>query len=170
MKSKTAQGWGMDLIIAVSIFTIGLVAFYIYSLNSPGEAKENLESLSYDGRILANTILSEGSPTGWDKTSVAKIGILTNNKINETKLQYFYELTNTSAGYNNTKQKFDINYDYYFYLNESMNINGNPVPGIGKPGFDREDIPEDVKNLVKITRYTIYKNKPMTAYFYIWEE
>lgn len=172
MKSKTAQGWGMDLIIAVSIFTIGLVAFYIYSLNSPGEAKENLESLSYDGRILANTILSEGSPTGWDKTSVAKIGILTNNKINETKLQYFYELTNTSAGYNNTKQKFDINYDYYFYLNESMDISGAPglVDGIGKPGVDRNNGYEDVKNLVKITRYTIYKNKPMTAYFYIWEE
>ena len=171
MKSKTAQGWGMDLIIAVSIFAVGLVAFYIYSLNSPGEAKENLEALSYDGRILANTILSEGSPTGWDKTSVAKIGILTNSKINETKLQYFYELTNTSAGYNNTKQKFGINYDYYFYLNESMNINGiGEVDGIGKPLVTRNSGYEDAKNLVKVTRYTVYKNKPMTAYFYIWEE
>ena len=32
--SKKGQGWGMDLIIAVSIFTMGLVAFYVYSLNN----------------------------------------------------------------------------------------------------------------------------------------
>ena len=89
--SKRSQGWGMDLIIAVTIFTFGLVAFYIYSLNSPGEAKEKIEILSYEGKILANTILSEGSPTDWDTEHVDKIGILSDNKINETKLKYFYE-------------------------------------------------------------------------------
>jgi len=57
-KTKKAQGWGMDLIIGVTIFTFGLVAFYMYSLNSPGEAKEKIESLSYEGKILTNTILS----------------------------------------------------------------------------------------------------------------
>jgi len=159
----------MDLIIAVSIFTLGLVAFYIYSLNSPGEAKENLETLSYDGRILANTILSEGSPADWNTENYFKIGILSDNKINETKLQYFYELARDN--YTETKSKFDINYDYYFYLNDYMDIDGAPpVRGIGKPDFNLEDIPENIKNLVKVTRYTIYKNKPMTAYFYIWEE
>jgi hypothetical protein len=169
MKSKTAQGWGMDLIIAVSIFTMGLVAFYIYSLNSPGEAKENLETLSYEGRILANTILSEGSPANWDAENYFKIGILTNNKINETKLQYFHELTDSDADYNDTKQKFDMSYEYYFYLSDIMDIDGG-IDGIGKPGVDRNSGYENAKNLVKVTRYTIYKNKPMTAYFYIWEE
>jgi hypothetical protein len=162
MKNKKAQSWGMDLMIGVSIFTLGLVAFYIYSLNSPGEAKENLETLSYEGKILANTILSEGSPTGWNKTSVVKIGILSDDKINETKLQYFYELT--EEDYNKTRSKFDTTYDYYFYLNENMIIDEEPVAGIGKPDF------ANAKNLVKITRYTIYRNKPTTAYVYIWEE
>ena len=167
MKNK-AQGWGMDLIIAVTIFTLGLAAFYIYSLNSPGEAKENLETLSYEGKILANTILSEGSPTNWNKTNVAKIGILSDNRINETKLQYFYELT--EADYNNTKSKFDITYDYYFYLNKKMDIGGSEVDGIGKPGITSVNTPTNAKNLVKVTRYTLYQNKPITAYFYIWEE
>lgn len=168
--SKKAQGWGMDLIIAVTIFTIGLVVFYIYSLNSPGEAKENIETLFYDGKILANTILSEGSPTNWDKTNVAEIGILTNNKINETKLQYFYNLTKTEESYKKTKNLFNIKYDYYFFLNDNMTTIEANVDGIGKPGVTRTSEYNNAKNLVKVTRYTIYENKPMTAYFYIWEE
>lgn len=170
MKNKKSQGWGMDLIIAVTIFAFGLVAFYIYSFNSPGEAKENLEKLSYDGKILANIILSEGRPANWDKTDVVKIGILSNNKINETKLQYFYDLTRTEADYMRTKNFFNINYDYYFYLSEDMILASGNVDGIGKPGTTRDIGYGNAKNLVKITRYTIYKNKPTTVYFYIWEE
>jgi len=172
--NKKAQGWGMDLIIGVTIFTFGLVAFYIYSLNSPGE--DNLENLFYEGKILANTILSEGSPENWneDPGTVTKIGVLSNNKINQAKLESFYDLTSTEEGYENTKKLFDITYDYYFYLNDEMDINEDGslmIDGIGKPDFDKDNpVSSDIKNLVKITRYVIYKNKPMTAYFYIWEE
>ena len=169
MKNK-AQGWGMDLIIAVTIFTFGLVAFYMYSLNSPGEAKEKIESLSYDGKILTNTILSDGAPESWNTENVVKIGILSDNKINETKLQYFYNLTRTGSDYSETKRLFDITYDYYFFLNENMTTIGINVDGIGKPGVSHNTGFDDAKNLVKITRYVIYENKPMTAYFYIWEE
>jgi|SRR3989338_10543838 len=171
MKNK-AQGWGTDLVVAVTIFTLGLVAFYIYSLNSPGEAEEKINTLYYNGKILANTVLSEGYPISWNTDNVIKIGILSDNKINETKLKYFYELAKTELGYNKTKSKFDLSYDYYFYLNQDMEIDGvaEPVKGIGKPDFDKENIPNNIKNLIKITRYTIYQNKPMTAYFYIWEE
>jgi len=173
IKNKRAQGWGMDLIIAVTIFSFGLVAFFVYSLNSPGEAKEKIDALYYDGKILANTILSEGSPENWDLANVIKIGILSNNKINETKLKNFYNLAITEENYEETKDLFDITYDYYFYLNEKIDIYGDGslmLDGIGKPGFDKENISEDIKDLIKITRYTIYQNKPMTAYFYIWEE
>lgn len=175
-KARKAQGWGMDFIIAVSIFTFGLVAFYIYSLNSPGEAKEKIEALYYDGKILANTVLSDGAPESWNTTNVIKIGVLRNDKINETKLGYFYNLTNaTAGGYEETKKLFDITYDYYFFLSERMVFNngmggGFSIDGIGKPGVNRTIGFEDAKNLVKITRYVVYDNKPMAAYFYIWEE
>ncbi|MDD5192455.1 MAG: hypothetical protein PHH54_01405 [Candidatus Nanoarchaeia archaeon] len=169
MINKKSQGWGMDLIIAIGIFTMGLVAFYIYSINTPGESKENIETSSYEGKILANIILSEGSPENWNTTDVAKIGILSDDKINETKLKNFYSLA-TGAGYDDTKHKFEISYDYYFFLNENMTIEGTEIDGIGKPLVTRNNGYDDAKNLIKITRYTIYKNKPMTAYFYIWEE
>ena len=51
-----------------------------------------------------------------------------------------------------------------------MDIGGVEVDGIGKPGITSVNIPTNAKNLVKVTRYTLYQNKPMTAYFYIWEE
>ena len=157
IENKKGQGWGIDLIIAVSIFSVALIAFYVYSLNMPSEAKENIEILSYEGKILTNTILSENN----------QLGILSDNKINETKLQNFYNLTKNN--YQNTKKSFNLNYDYYFFLDESMDIGGNQIDGIGKPEITRNSGYEDAKNLIKITRYTIYKNKPMTAYFYIFK-
>lgn len=168
-KTNKAQGWGMDLIIAVTIFTFGLVVFFIYSLNAPGEAREKIETLSYEGKILANTILSEGAPEAWNAGSVIKIGILSNDKINETKLQTFYDMTRTSSDYKKTKELFDMTYDYYFYLEENMTTIGADVDGIGKPGFNRKGDYSNVKNLVKATRYTVYNDVPMTIYFYIWE-
>ena len=51
-----------------------------------------------------------------------------------------------------------------------MTTIGVDVDGIGKPGVSRNTGFDDAKNLVKITRYTIYRDKPMIAYLYIWEE
>ena len=44
-----------------------------------------------------------------------------------------------------------------------MTTIADDVGGIGKEA-------QNPKNLVKITRFTIYKEKPMTAYLYIFEE
>jgi hypothetical protein len=49
-----------------------------------------------------------------------------------------------------------------------MIIDSIPVEGIGKPGTTKINI--DAINLIKVTRVTIYKNKPINAYLYIWEE
>ena len=133
LKSKKAQGWGIDLMIAVVIFSIGLTVFFIYSLNSPGEGKENIELLFYDGEIIANTLLSPGYPKGWDEENVINIGITTNGKINETKLERFYNLAEDN--YEKTKLLFNTKYDYYFFISESIIINGGSIEGIGKPGI-----------------------------------
>lgn len=166
MENKKAQGWGMDLMIALSIFLLGIVVFYIYSLNNPNEAKENIENLFYDGESLTNLLLSEGYPNAWNSSNVAKIGILSGDKINDTKLERFYDLSQTE--YEKTKALFNTRYDYYFFLDEDMIINSASVEGIGKPGVTKTTI--NAKNLIKVTRIIVYKNKPISAYLYIWEE
>ena len=56
LNSKRSQGWGMDLIIAVTIFTFGLVAFYIYSLNSPNETKEKIRQSAEESLVKAGIV------------------------------------------------------------------------------------------------------------------
>ena len=162
MRLRKAQAWGIDLSIAAIIFTVGIVFFYFYSLNQPGQAEERIRELSNDGKIIISSILSEGNPENWYPGDVVKIGILTRNKINETKLNRFYTLASTGTGYERTRNLFNTEYDYYFFLESNMTTIAADVEGIGKKPLNPE-------NLIKITRFTIYEEKPITAYIYMWE-
>jgi len=161
--NKKAQAWGIDLIIASFIFIAGITAFYLFSLNSEGKITNSLLS---EGNLIADSILSEGSPINWNQNDVSKIGILTSNKINETKLVMFYNLTKNRYG--ETKSIFNTKYDYYFFLADSVLANSIAVEGIGKQGVNSTTL--IAKNLMKITRFVVYQDKLVTAYLYIWEE
>jgi len=157
---KKAQAWGIDLAVALMIFTFGILIFFFYAVNRPGEARENLDSLFYDGNLIADSVMSKGAPPNWDSSNVVTIGILSDEKINETKLELFYNLS--VQDYNTTKQLFNTRFDYYFALSENMSFPSGEVEGLGMP-------PVNEDNLIKITRFTVYKDKPTTAYFYVWE-
>ena len=160
---KKSQAWGMDISIAMIIFSIGFIVLMIYSTNNSDDAKEKLENLQFDGEFLMNNLFSSGYPIDWNSSNLITIGIMDNGKINETKLKIFYELANND--YNRTKTLFNTRYDYYFFFSENITINLVNIKGIGKPGFDKNDIHAD--NLIKITRFTIYQEKPINAYLYI---
>ena len=165
---KKSQAWGIDLMTASAIFFVALVVFFIFSINQTGEARSIVEDLLYDGKVVSNSILSSGFPDDWTEGDVVRIGITSDNKINDTKLENFYNLAQTD--YARTKSIFSIKYDYYFFLEDNMTIDSELVDGIGKPGTSRTNIIPKSKNLIKITRFTIYGEKPTTAYIYIWEE
>ncbi|MCX6748539.1 MAG: hypothetical protein NT076_02955 [Candidatus Pacearchaeota archaeon] len=163
ISTKKSQAWGLDLMMALAIFLVAIVGFYLFSLNQPNE-REQMGEMFYDGEFIADNILSEGYPADWNSGNVFSIGILTENKINKTKLERFYQLANSDYG--KTKRLFNTKYNYFFLLQENMTINQEEVRGIGKPGAIPE---EESENLIKITRFSIYKNKPTTVYVYIWE-
>lgn len=166
MKNLKAQAWGMDLMVAVMLFTMGILLFFIYVLNYPGEAEENINNLFYDGNMIADNILSRGFPEDWNSENVIRIGVMSGDNINETKLEMFYNLS--SQNYTKTKQIFNTRFDYYFFFSENISLYSMQVEGIGKPGTNLQSI--NSRNLVKITRFTSYKDKPTTAYLYVWEE
>ncbi|MEN9626755.1 MAG: hypothetical protein RL557_1083 [archaeon] len=161
LTGKKAQIWGLDLIIAVFIFSIGIVVFLVYSINYSGEAADTFEKIRYDGEIIMDTLLSDGSPQDWNSTNVVKIGLLSEHTINETKLQYFYALSQTQYVF--TQSLFNTRYQYYFFLSEPMEISGVPVVGIGNATIDNSN------NLIRITRFAIYRDKPVTVYLYLGE-
>ena len=165
---KKAQIWGMDILAGMALFLIGVIVFFIYSLNQPSEAQDNFEFLFYEGRIIADSLMSPGYPLDWNSTNVITIGINSDDKINETKLERLYEMIYTENNYALTKNIFNTQYEYYFFLEQNMTINSTEIEGIGKPGITKENI--DAKNLVKISRFTIYQNKITPLYVYIWEE
>ena len=167
MKSKKAQIWGFDLMIAMSMFLISVMVFFTYTLNYSEESKETFDLLLYDGEAIANNLMSTGYPDNWNSADVIVLGLTTDNKINETKLTKLYDIIYTDNDYSKTKGLFNTMYDYYFFFDNNMTINSNSIEGIGKPGVSKNSVTS--KNLVKITRFTIYQNKTLPLYIYIWE-
>jgi hypothetical protein len=159
MMKKSGQGWGFDLIVAMLIFLFGIMAFFVYSLNYDTGTEDNFKLMAYDGEVISDSLLSEGFPTNWNTTNVIVIGLTSDNKINETKLQNLYILNETN--YDKTRALFDTGFNYYFNFSEPIMFGSNYVVGIGK-------IPINQKDLIKTTRFTIYKNKPVSLYLYIW--
>lgn len=165
---KRAQIWGIDLMSGMVLFIVGVVILFIYSLNQSDEVQDNLELLFYEGKIVADNLLSSGYPSNWDTGNVITMGISDNNKINETKLEKLYKMIYIDNNYTITKNLLNTQYDYYFFLNQNMTINSTEVEGIGNPGVTINNI--NAKNLIKITRFTIYKNKTTPLYIYIWQK
>ncbi|NPE26911.1 hypothetical protein HNV12_02825 [Methanococcoides sp. SA1] len=154
--------------VAMALFLAGIMIFFVYSINQPTQARENLELLSYDGKIIADNLLSEGYPTNWDSSNVITLGITTDNKINQTKLEKLYDMIYTENNYTKTKNIFNTEYDYYIFLDQNMTIDTISVEGIGKPGTTLANI--SATDLIKTTRYTIYQNKTTPFYLYLWKE
>jgi len=157
---KKSQAWGIDLMIGVAIFLFGILTFYFYTINNPSEAKEKIDTFFYDGNLVSEMILSEGHPKDWQPENVIEIGILSGEKINQTKLERFYNLAETD--YSKTKKLFNTRANYYVSFSDTITIGEEEVQGIGLP-------PENEQDLIKITRFTIYKEKPITMYVEIWE-
>ena len=158
-RGRKAQAWGIDLAVALIIFTSGILIFFFYTVNNSSDAGEILDVMSYEGNVIADSILSEGSPKDWNLSRVNSIGILSDKKINETKLEYFYNIS--LEDYNRTRYLFNTQFNYYFFMSENISFPWGESEGIGI-------FPLEEDNLVRITRFTIYKNKPVTAYLHVW--
>jgi len=149
--NKKSQAWGIDLVFAFIIFSVGIMIFFVYSINQTGEAKEKFDSLTVDGDFILNNILSEGYPIDWNSSNVIIIGIISDGKINNTKLERFYNLSLNN--YTTTISKFRTRYNYYFSF-DNMSISSGAINGIGKSDVNTSN------NVIRITRYSIYNNKP----------
>ncbi|MEK6847031.1 MAG: hypothetical protein AABY16_02595 [Nanoarchaeota archaeon] len=167
MASKKAQAWGFDIMVASLIFISGVIIFYIYSINYPKESQETLDKLFTEGDFISEMLLGPGLPDDWNENNAIRIGIISGNKINETKLERFYNLSDSQtnpAGYVKAKSLFNTKYNFFMNLSQQITINSNPIAGIGK-SFEGEQ----TKNIIKITRATIYQNKIVSLNLYIWE-
>ena len=155
LMNKKSQAWGLDLFVAITIFLLGLIGAYIYAINFLNESQEILESLYSEGTYISDLILSEGVPSNWTLGDVRIPGILSNKKINQTKLDNFYQID-----YDELKNLLNAKNEFYFNFS-NMEVSGQPIEGIGNP-------PSNPENMLQIERFTIYKNKPIKFTLFIW--
>ena len=160
MNKKRGQAWGLDLIIGAIIFSIGIIAFYFFAINSQQEQSDKLEELNYAATSLADNFLSEGLPENWNSSNVIRLGVTNNNKINQTKLDRLYNLS--IQDYSLTKNRFNTIKEYYIVFKDPVIIEGQQVSFIGK-------IPQNQNNLIKQTRLSVYQDKPLTIEVYAWD-
>jgi len=135
-KKKKGQVWGLDLVVASIIFLVGIIILYFYIINYSSQSRSLIEELSYDGNLGSDLILSEED-----------YGIVSEGKIDQTKLDEFYNID-----YSLKKGELGLTNDFYFTLN-SLEIEGSPVSYVGKMNET------DIGSLIKITRVTVYKDK-----------
>ena len=83
-------------------------------------------------------------------------GILSNNQINQTKLDNFY-----STDYQTLRQSLGLKDNFYFVM-DGLKIKGELTDYVGKIN---ETI---VSDNVKVNRIIVYKNKPVKFGVYIW--
>ncbi len=168
-KTKKSQVWSLDLMIAAIIFSIGIVVVYLFILNLPGEAEEKLNSLMYEGNSVASNLLTQGGPYNWhtleDEQDIVIPGLLNaEGEVDLDKVDKLSELANSNPGL--VKGKINTIYDFcvnisteHFIDNYDTFSDGN---GICTSEVDNPD------NLIKITRFAVYQDKPVSMIIQIW--
>ena len=168
VKKKRAQIWYFDLIMGLVVFSAFLIIFFKTDVNTSQEETRAMEDMITEAKIATSEILNSGVPKKWDITNVSKIGILDNNEINKTKLQYL-----SALNYNTTKSMMGLRSDYYFYFAK----NGHKIKplgfeGIGKPGINSTNIEqkEDPTRIIKLVRIVILNDNPAKMEFILWRQ
>ncbi len=129
-KSRLAQAWYTDFAIALFLFIFTLVFYFSYTTNFQKQEKGSVEILLKDARAIASSLVLSGYPNDWDNSTVIRVGVVDEQKLNVAKVKNFKKLT-----YTFTKKKFSTPYDYFvFWVNnkgEVLIIGG--VCGVGYP-------------------------------------
>jgi len=145
MENKRGQIWSLDVIIAVMIFMTGIIILYFYAVNYFDQSTNQLDDLLYQGNTAAELILADNDP-----------GILSNGNVNQTKLENFY-----NSDYDSLRRSLNVKDNFYFIL-DGLEIQGSPTAYVGSIN----NTPVD--NLIRVNRFTVYKDKPVKFNLYIW--
>src|SRR3989344_4250444 len=140
--NKGGQAWGFDLIIAIAIFIFGIIVFFLYSANYPKGEQEKVDNLLYEANSIAEDLMSDGNPQNWTISTVSKVGLLTANVINQSKLDQFYQLS--QADYPLTRALFSTKYHYFINASSPLQVLGSSIAGIGLQ-------PLNAKNSIKVS-------------------
>ena len=120
----------MDFAIALLLFIFTLVVYFSYTTNFQKQEKGELDTMITDAKSISSSLVLSGYPTDWGNTTVIRIGIADEQKVNATKVKAFKQYD-----YKKSKRLFGTIYDYaVFFINDKGDIlNINSVCVLGYP-------------------------------------
>lgn len=120
----------MDFAIALLLFTFTIVVYFSYTNNFQKQEKGELDVILTDAKSISSSLALSGYPNDWDNTTVIRIGIADEQKVNATKVKNFKKYD-----YKKSKRLFATPYDYVvFFVNEKGEVlNINSVCALGYP-------------------------------------
>ena len=179
-KNKKSQVWISDYSISLLLFLLAAILSVKIIVNN-FSTDTTFEELKTDASKISETLLSEGYPNDWDNMSVIRPGLLTDKRLNSSKVFNAMNLSNTS--YSAFKSKFQTPYDFLVIFEEpgkdmmefgdlcvigspGISINSTLVPVLDCHNPLFTSISYD--NLVKLTRLVIYNGKIIRMVVYAW--
>ncbi|MEK6826535.1 MAG: hypothetical protein AABX08_02645 [Nanoarchaeota archaeon] len=160
-----AQIASMDFILSAVIFFIliaGVMSFWnIYILRFDANLEQK-ELVLKAAKITDLFVENEGSPTGWNETDVAVIGLVSSDrKIDNDKLASFLNLS-----YDQVKSYLNIDENEFYF--RVVDLNGAVVKAKGN--FAEKGLPPgDVDSIIKIRRIAMYGSQRAVVEFSLWE-
>jgi len=178
MINRKSQSWTLEFILAMLIFVTATVAS-IRMINSiySGDEFQRIITIS---ESISESMLSTGYPEDWNNNSVIRIGLLTEDKLNITKLEYLY-----NTEYHESKRLLNTKYNYFMYFSYNnqtisiLEINNTKVCGYGSQEIIREYSnntckismnESQYKNIAKIVRLVAYNHSIIQMTVYVWNK
>jgi hypothetical protein len=130
--NSKGQTWVFDYIVGFLMFAFLLILSL--SLLRSIDAKSDYDLVSREVDFVSVALVSPGFPDNWNSSSVIFPGLLSDNKINKSKLDLF-----DSFGYERTKALLRVTGEYWFYFKDEsgiIEVNGKCVRGYDYSGCD----------------------------------
>ncbi len=130
-KNKKAQVWTTDFSLSLLVFVIAIVLFGRAITNLSSSTGENIDDLVSEGRLVTDSLTSEGYPSNWTVANVKRVGLMGQGKLLENdKLQNMLNMT-----YQDAREILGTKYDYFlFFIDEKGElVNVSENLGVGHP-------------------------------------
>jgi hypothetical protein len=174
---KKAQVWTTDYIAGLLIFILALTLSVKLIVNA--YSPDDYSQLKKEGIRVTENLLSEGYPLDWNETNVIRVGLFTNNRFDNNKINSAMNLSYSSLRnilltdqefFVVFKNKNDslINFENNCFLGSSSvsitrNLTMNNTPCIN---YSLSNL--DTNNLVVIKRAGVYNSSIIKMEAYFW--
>lgn len=128
--NSKAQTLYIDFAVALLLFIFTIAAYFSYTTNLQKEERGELDILISNVQEISSSLTISGYPIGWDNTTVIRVGIADEQRLNSTKLISFKRLN-----YTKSKRLLSTPYDYFVFFTDDKNniLNIKSVCGVGFP-------------------------------------